>query len=116
MKCRVCGNELIKFDDIIYRCFAESHQTTNLINGEVIDLEFIKIFTTSDYWYIIIFFHILNYTQIARCRKYEVIHPNGVKYEHDEELPFYHESGLLNIDLTNLDKVLETFEMLETFS
>lgn len=117
MKCRVCGRELLQFDDIIYRCEGDMHKHTAIVNvhSGTVEFESIRIYREDRTWFNFIFNNLANYSQIARGKSLSTYGVNSLSL-HEEEIPLYHEPGILDIDLTSMDKLLEKLETLETFS
>ena len=110
MKCRVCDQQLIRFDDIIYKCANVNHRYTIIVDmySGSLDFESIKIYNNYASWFHLIFNHLKNYTQIAKG--------NFSTHAHEEEVPFYQQDGIMCVDFKDMDKLLEKIERLETFS
>lgn len=110
MKCRVCGKELSKFDDIIWRCEGDNHKHTAIINvhNDIVEFESIRVYKDSTTYFNFIYNYLVNYSQIARGKR----HSNF----HEDEVPIYHERGMLEFDFSSMEKLMEKLDTLEIFS
>lgn len=115
--CRVCKRELIRFDDIVWRCARnETHRASIIVcleNGSI-DFEHILIYQEPETHYGFEFNYLQNHSQISKIQ----IHHNSEEMPamYETSNPIYNQSGILEIDFDNLPALIDRVEKMETFS
>lgn len=115
--CRVCKNKLIQFDDIVWRCRRnETHRSSIIVSVEnnALDFEHILIYHEPDIHYGFEFNYLKNFSQISKVQ----VHRNGDEMPvlSETSTPIYNQTGILEVDFSNLSELIDKMEKMETFS
>lgn len=114
MNCPVCKKELIKFDDLVLKCKSDSvHHYSCLVHGDKLEFELIKLHISKKHAFGLEINHSQKSTQIT---KIEAMHKLGDEIVSEFTLPFYHESGVMEFDFSDIPGLIQRIELLETFS
>jgi hypothetical protein len=115
--CRVCGKDLMQFDDIVWRCRRnETHRASIIISKEfkTLDFEHILIYHEPDVHYGFEFNYLQNNSQISKVQVFRNGDEMPTLYE--ISTPLYNQSGILEVDFTDLKVLIDKMEKMETFS